>query len=506
ITVMRIELSALVATRSREITRSAAKPIVISGVVTDSMTGNPVADARVSLLGTLAEGVTDRDGQFVIAGAAQGAYTVEVSTPELDSIGAVKRTPLVLGDASVFLQLYLPSTAQITASVCGAANLGGVVIGRILPPVDASIPPNTRIVAEWLELHDSVALPSGSVDNVARGISPPSTVVRWLTARADSRGTYRLCGVPTGTPLVLRTEVDSGSSASALPVNVKIADDRRFARADLVMTSDVNPNAVFTGFVVSDSTQVPVVDAEVLLTDLSRSVFTNAIGGFRFNDIPAGTHKVLIRRVGFSPVTAQVAFVANQTVQHRVALSRAVTLAAVEVVAATVPAEFEEHRKLGLGRFITREQIAKSEGRQMEDLLRQVAGVQIASARGGQSYIVGRRAPASISTGSIVCGAIPVSGVPETRCTAEKFTQEGLYCPTSAEALSGIFCACYSQVYIDGRLMNAGRPTEPFNVNSVVLSQTGGIEWYATAAQTPGRYSALNARCGVMLIWTRRST
>ncbi|MEP6778603.1 MAG: carboxypeptidase-like regulatory domain-containing protein, partial [Gemmatimonadaceae bacterium] len=279
-----------------------------------------------------------------------------------------------------------------------------------------------------------------------------------------------------------------------------------FARADLVMTNGVNQNAGFMGFVVSDSTHVPVVDAEVQLPDLSRSVFTNAIGGFRFNDVLAGTHKVLIRRVGFSAVTAQVSFVANQTVQHRVALSSTMALAVVDVVASAVPAEFEEHRKLGLGRFITREQIAKNEGRQMEDVLRQVAGVQIASARGGQSYIIGRRAPATISTGNIVCAAKPVSGVPESRCTAEKFTQDGLYCPTSAEALSGIFCACYSQVYVDGRLMNAGRPTEPFNVNSVILSQTAGIEWYASAAQTPGRYSALNARCGVMIIWTRRSS
>jgi hypothetical protein len=30
------------------------------------------------------------------------------------------------------------------------------------------------------------------------------------------------------------------------------------------------------------------------------------------------------------------------------------------------------------------------------------------------------------------------------------------------------------------------------------------VEFYATAAGIPGRYSALNAVCGVMLVWTRR--
>ncbi|MEP6780459.1 MAG: carboxypeptidase-like regulatory domain-containing protein, partial [Gemmatimonadaceae bacterium] len=284
ITVMRIELSAFVATRSRTITRSAQQPLVISGLVTDSVTGNAVADARVSLLGTLSESVTDREGQFFMGGTAKGAYTVEVSTPELDSIGAVKRTLVVLGDTSVFLQLYLPSTAQITASVCGAASVDGVLIGRIVPPGDGGFPPNTRIVAEWLESHPAATSRSSGADSATTALQAPSTHVRWLTARADSRGTYRLCGLPTETPLVLRTEVDSGSIAAATPVSVNIAGERRFARADLVMTSGVNQNAVFMGFVVTDTTPVPVVDAEVQLTDLSRSVFTNALGGFRIND------------------------------------------------------------------------------------------------------------------------------------------------------------------------------------------------------------------------------
>ena len=50
------------------------------------------------------------------------------------------------------------------------------------------------------------------------------------------------------------------------------------------------------------------------------------------------------------------------------------------------------------------------------------------------------------------------------RCLRE----QGVYCPSDAERRQGIpSCACFSQVYLDGRLLNTSRPTEPQSLDSL---------------------------------------
>jgi hypothetical protein len=52
--------------------------------------------------------------------------------------------------------------------------------------------------------------------------------------------------------------------------------------------------------------------------------------------------------------------------------------------------------------------------------------------------------------------------------------------------------------------MNPGRPTEPYDVNSIAPDQIESLEWYASPSQTPSRYNNLNSVCGVIVIHTRR--
>jgi hypothetical protein len=83
---------------------------------------------------------------------------------------------------------------------------------------------------------------------------------------------------------------------------------------------------------------------------------------------------------------------------------------------------------------------------------------------------------------------------------------QGFYCPeSSAEQMAGITCACYAQVWVDGRLMNRQRPTEPFDVNDFQPERLEAVEWYASPSQTPAQYSSLNSPCGVMVLWTKRT-
>jgi hypothetical protein len=55
--------------------------------------------------------------------------------------------------------------------------------------------------------------------------------------------------------------------------------------------------------------------------------------------------------------------------------------------------------------------------------------------------------------------------------------------------------------------MNGSRePTQPFDLNTITPESIEAIEYYAGAAQTPVKYSRLGSNCGVLVIWTRRSS
>jgi hypothetical protein len=43
-----------------------------------------------------------------------------------------------------------------------------------------------------------------------------------------------------------------------------------------------------------------------------------------------------------------------------------------------------------------------------------------------------------------------------------------------------------------------------FDINSIPVAQIEAIEYYASAAETPTKYSALNSQCGVLVIHTLR--
>src|SRR5207247_9601754 len=114
----------------------------------------------------------------------------------------------------------------------------------------------------------------------------------------------------------------------------------------------------------------------VSVPDASKTVLTNERGAFRLNGISAGTHRVVVRHVGYGALDTPIAFAPNQTVDRRILLSRVVVLdSVVSTARSNLPIEFEENRRLGLGHFFTREELAKQEGRTLPAVLAQVRGM-----------------------------------------------------------------------------------------------------------------------------------
>src|SRR5439155_1066726 len=131
---------------------------------------------------------------------------------------------------------------------------------------------------------------------------------------ADARGIFRFCEVPLNAALTVRAESNAGGAA---PATVRLADNARFARVELVLDPADVRTAILTGVVV-DSAQKPMFAAEVSIPDVSKTTVTDARGAFRVADIPPGTHRLVVRRVGYGALDTQLSFAANQTVDRRI--------------------------------------------------------------------------------------------------------------------------------------------------------------------------------------------
>jgi hypothetical protein len=516
-TVIPVRLPAPLAVNARSGTT-----VLLRGVVRDSSAGTTVPGAFIELVGAARSAISDSAGTFSLGAVAPGDYTAEIRTALLDSLGAVGRRTFTVTGAGAPVDLYVPAPRDIAVAMCGpTATAGaGVVTGVVRPPSDRASPATVRVVAEW------------SVEQSAPGSAPSR--LQWIRTRADANGRFRLCGVPAGTALTLRAQLDSGSTLAARPLAVRVDSGRVFAHAEVTLEAGLVVGAAFAGVVVADTgegtlagSEPGVAGVEVSLPGIGRVAVTNADGTFRINDLPPGVHQVTIRRAGFIPITADVGFVQNHTVEQRIVLGRAAAaLLAVTVVdAPTVNPEFDQHRRLGLGEFLTRAEFDKHAGRKLGDVMAMVPslGVVTQQGTGGHAWIVGKRIAAKLSPriGELpanaagatdqsvnarkACGLWPVGGVsPACSFTKDDLRNLGIYCPTAGEELQGIACACYAQVWMDGRLMNGKRPTEPFDLNSIATEQLEALEWYASPSQTPARYSSLNSPCGVMVLWTRR--
>lgn len=269
----------------------ARRTVNVGGQVRDSVTNQPVMAARLKLQGTRVAAMTDSSGRFTLRGALPGAYLLEIRTPSLDSMTAVERVPLTVTDGTASIPLRVSSAQTIASAMCGAAvgrgiaRLTGIIEGRVLISDDSIASRRGTVIAEWVE----------GVDRQQR----------WLETNSDSLGRFRLCGVPLDATIALRAINSVGSSPQVV---TELSGGTRIGRVSLTVDRALSGGAVFTGIVVVDSTLEPITGAEVVISGLNRAVRTGASGRFRFDGIPAGDHTVTVRKLGFGPASATIAF------------------------------------------------------------------------------------------------------------------------------------------------------------------------------------------------------
>lgn len=441
--------------------------LAVSGVVLDSLSGRAMPGASIAVMGTTTATMAGADGRFVLPDVLPGEYALSVRTPSLDSIRASSVSTVVVAAGMAPLQLKVPTAVQLAASLCGNALTGaagrgrGGVIGTVVALGDTTTLAAVRVIAEWTE-------------NIVRGAGVDRQGKRMET-KTDATGAFRLCGVPTEVALTVRALPTRGRSEMA---TVRLSPDALFASATVSVDRTRDAVATFSGVVVADSSQRLLADAEVAIPSLSLSARSNSRGEFRLSDIPVGTHEVVARRVGYSALSAPVTFAPNEEEERRLVLRPLTVLDSVEVTATRVDPrmlDFEDNKRLGLGHFLTREDLDKHNGRKMGDVLSLTPGLGVVRA-GGKAAVLAKRY------------VVPLSGK----------TSGSLW------AGDGWSLACYAQVWIEGQLMNPGYPTEAYDINVIAPDQIEALEYYAGPSQTPSRYAKLNSACGVLVIHLRR--
>lgn len=318
----------------------------MDGTVYDSLRSQPLRGATVWIEGTLFTATADAAGRFELTNVPVGEHVLTFSSAALDSanVGPFARALTVVAGETVTTKLGTPSFEWFWKRMC-PSNVrptadSGIVFGVLRNADGNGAVGEGRTTLSWYDLTNS------------------SKVFRVNELKAevhsDSTGAFYACGVPTE---VAVTAQALGKQVASGTVDVVVSDlkvrriDLRLSR-DNVASSRMRGTSIVRGD-VRDVNGLPVAEAIVSVPAADTSVRTNADGSFVIANMPAGTHGVQVRKIGFAVATKIVDVTPGNSSDVNIVISDATTLATVNVRAARTTSYFEQEflnrRKLRIG-------------------------------------------------------------------------------------------------------------------------------------------------------------
>jgi hypothetical protein len=381
---------------------------VITGAVVDSIRGGLLAGAVVALENGSRQAVTDSLGRFVLDGVAPGAHRLVLLDELLDTLSLSVMTPPVAvnpGDTS-FMILSIPSAETIVHAKCGPGPfpLGrAALFGVIVDAETEQRVPGAEVVLAWMDVQASREIGLRSIP-------------RQRSARAAEDGSFRICGLPdqlsgeliawargdttAAVPFALdnaifalRTLALPGRSTQVVTGGAAGAGGGAPAQQQEVVRAR-RGRAVVSGTVKS-LTGAPIVGARVAVAGADGSTMTNERGEFVLTGQPAGTQMVQVRKLGYEPAEfglnlspSRPAEVAIELPEFVPVLSTVVVRAALDVGLDNVG--FTRRRQVGLGRFMTLQDIERRNAHRVVDLIADFPMLRAISTGGTSRTITGR--------------------------------------------------------------------------------------------------------------------
>lgn len=448
----------------------------IRGAVFDSVAMTPLRRALVRIVraddpSIGRSTITDSLGTFVHDSVPAGVWLASFLHPVLDSLrlepGVVR---LEITEAGVVqLPLGTPSGQALVVQACGPGGEGdaGVILGTVRNAEDETPLVGATVEVEWPEW--TLARKSIITEQARR-----RTI-------SDSRGSYRLCGVPPGSTLRSRswTQTDTaGVIEITVPASGYAVQDFDIAiggsptiaattKTDSTTSAAVRIGSAIVRGSITTAAGAPLPNAIVRVLGSGSAVRSSATGEFRVTDALAGTQTIEARAIGYSPARRTVRL-RNSTV-FDISLSlatRNVELDTIRVVAGRdVPWDvraIERRWRTGMGRFFDGKTVMARAMLYVSDAIQGLPGVFVRFARQGYGQDIYMR-----DNGGRECRAmIFVDGV-----------------PFDAAGRGGIS--------IDEFV----RPRD-----------VAAVEVYNRPTMVPAEYLTMARDCGVVAVWTKFGT
>ncbi|HEY8685278.1 MAG TPA: carboxypeptidase regulatory-like domain-containing protein [Chloroflexota bacterium] len=224
---------------------------------------------------------------------------------------------------------------------------------------------------------------------------------------------------------------------------------------------------------VTTADKKPLPQAHISVVGMALTTIAASDGTFRIPAFPLGPQSVEVKLLGYKTVLATVTIESDKETDLQVVLTAvAIPLETVRVSADTFVLPemrgFAERRARGSGTFFTRADIERMGARLFTDVLRRVPGMQIEPLDGafGPNY--------SVQT-------LRNQGANGGRGCPVLFYMNGIPFPRMGDLAINQF---------------------------VSPGEVAAVEAYTGASQIPPQFNSgiYNARCGVVVIWTRIST
>jgi hypothetical protein len=273
-----------------------------------------------------------------------------------------------------------------------------------------------------------------------------------------------------------------------------MTDLRLLALALVAFPVGLMAQATLVVRVVGDTVALPIANAYVGISALGRSASTDSAGRAVLERLPAGTHRLIARAIGFRPDSLLIEVSEGATREVTISLvTHTPVLEEVRVNAAGTArtgkmAGYHERRERGIGRFLDRNLLAKNEHRRTADVLNSVPGVHVHFGYTSKAWASSGRS--ANSGGCQTCGANP-----------------NMTTLNPGDRAAGAPPACYMDVYIDGALVyNSNARYAPlFDLNTIEPGSIEAIEVYSGGSQLPSEFQRTGGGCGAVLIWMRVS-
>lgn len=365
----------------------------VAGVVYDSVSHAALAGALVQLVSTGTRGddrrltmTTDSAGRFAFASVGRGRFVLGFFHPKLDSLGveAPLTTLDIRDEGDHAFELAVPSVGTVLRQACGGAAMrdsSGAVMGFVRNAATAGAVEQATVRARWSEI-------------VIGGKRGAQVRMRESTARTSEDGWFALCNVPAG-GLVLVNAAHANDSGATLEVSVP--DDGLLMR-DVYLSpaasAETPPVSATVRGTVRDPYGAPLAGARVRLWGERRETRSNERGEFVLGGLPSGTRMLELRALGYAPRRELVDLMPVHDVVVDLPLEEfPTTIDTVRVFGAHPDARdplagFARRRALAQGVFLDPDQVERRRPLNFTDLMRGIAGVDIATIGGARAVVM----------------------------------------------------------------------------------------------------------------------